>query len=57
MIIEEAIKWCEEKRYDRLVLHASESGKKVYTKFGFKPTREMRLRLPRAMKIKRKRKV
>ena len=55
MIVEEAIKWCNKNEYDRLVLHASDTGQKVYAKFGFKPTREMRLRLSRSRKIKRKR--
>jgi GNAT superfamily N-acetyltransferase len=54
LIVEKAIEWCERKKFDRLVLHASDTGRKVYTKFGFEPTAEMRLRLPRNNKMMKK---
>jgi GNAT superfamily N-acetyltransferase len=45
MVVKEAIEWCRKNKYERLMLHASEMGRKVYSKLGFKRTREMRLDL------------
>ena len=45
MVVKQAIKWCRKNRYERLMLHASEMGRKVYSKLGFKRTWEMRLDL------------
>jgi len=45
MVVKEAIKWCRKKKYERLMLHASEMGRRVYSKLGFKRTWEMRLDL------------
>lgn len=45
MIVTEAIDWCRRNRYERLMLHASEMGRKVYSNLGFKRTWEMRLDL------------
>lgn len=46
MVVKEAIDWCRSNKYERLMLHASEMGRKVYSKLGFKRTWEMRLDLP-----------
>lgn len=46
LVVREAINWCKKNGYQRLGLHASETGRKVYQNFGFKRTREMRLDLP-----------
>lgn len=54
LIVEEAIDWSRKNGYQRLLLHASETGKKVYRKYGFKRTWEMRLRLPAATHTHRK---
>ena len=45
MVVKEATKWCRKKGYERLMLHASEMGRRVYSKLGFKRTWEMRLDL------------
>ena len=45
MIIQYAVDWCKQHGYNRISLHASESGMAVYERFGFKPTTEMRLTL------------
>jgi GNAT superfamily N-acetyltransferase len=47
MVVKEAIEWCRKNKYERLMLHASEMGRKVYSKLGFKRTWEMRIDLPR----------
>ncbi len=47
MVVKEAIEWCRKNKYERLMLHASEMGRKVYSKLGFKRTWEMRLDLAR----------
>ena len=44
-VVKEAIEWCRRNKYERLMLHASETGRKVYGKLGFKRTSEMRLDL------------
>ncbi len=45
MVVNAAIEWCKRKRYERLMLHASEMGRGVYRRLGFKRTWEMRLDL------------
>jgi len=45
MVVNEAIGWCRRNKYERLMLHASEMGRKVYSELGFKRTWEMRLDL------------
>ena len=45
MVVQEAIGWCKKNGYPRLMLHASEMGRKVYRNFGFRRTWEMRLDL------------
>ena len=45
MVVKAAIDWCRRNKYERLMLHASEMGRKVYSKLGFKRTWEMRLDL------------
>jgi GNAT superfamily N-acetyltransferase len=45
MVVKEAIELCRKNKYERLMLHASEMGRKVYSKLGFKRTWEMRLDL------------
>lgn len=45
MVVKEAIKWSRRNKYERLMLHASEMGRKVYSQLGFKRTWEMRLDL------------
>jgi GNAT superfamily N-acetyltransferase len=45
MVVREAIGWCRARGYGRLRLHASEMGRTVYRKFGFKRSWEMRLDL------------
>jgi GNAT superfamily N-acetyltransferase len=43
MIVGEAIAWCRMRGYTRMRLHASEMGRPVYRKFGFRRGWEMRL--------------
>lgn len=45
MVVKEAIAWCRKNKYERLMLHASVMGRKVYSKLGFKRTWEMKLDL------------
>ena len=45
LVVQAAIDWCKKNRYERLMLHASEVGRKVYINFGFKRTSEMQLDL------------
>ena len=44
LIVKGALKWCREKNYDRIVLHASEEGRSVYEGLGFERSNEMRFR-------------
>ena len=46
MVVQEAIDWCRKNGYHRLMLHASDMGRKVYRNFGFHRTWEMRLDVP-----------
>jgi GNAT superfamily N-acetyltransferase len=43
LLMKEIIQWSKEEKLDRLVLHASEHGKKLYQRLGFVLTNEMRL--------------
>jgi GNAT superfamily N-acetyltransferase len=45
LIVKTAITWSREQGYDRINLHATESGKPLYEEFGFKQTNEMKLKL------------
>jgi GNAT superfamily N-acetyltransferase len=45
MVVNAAIEWCKKNHYERLMLHASEMGRGVYRRLGFKRTWEMRLDL------------
>lgn len=45
MITMAAVDWCRKQGYDRVVLHASREGRRVYEKLGFESSNEMRLRL------------
>ena len=45
LIVQGALKWCKERGYERVNLHASETGKPLYASLGFSPTTEMRARL------------
>ena len=38
------LRWAEEERLDRLVLHASDQGRALYERLGFVATNEMRYR-------------
>ena len=49
-IVQEALKWCREMRYDRVVLHASRQGMPLYESIGFEPTTEMVYRFKPAPK-------
>jgi len=44
-ILKAAIKWSRNRGYGRILLHASEKGRGLYRKHGFKRTWEMRLEL------------
>jgi GNAT superfamily N-acetyltransferase len=41
-LMREIIVWAEAERLDRLILHASEEGRKLYERLGFVMTNEMR---------------
>ena len=42
-LLTEIINWSKEQKLDRLVLHASEEGRRLYEQLGFVSTNEMRL--------------
>ncbi len=44
-IIEAMVEWCREQGFGWVTLHASDAGRHLYEKVGFKPTNEMRLEL------------
>ena len=46
-IVREAVRWCREHGYTRLVLHASRQGRGLYRRLGFERTWEMRIKLSR----------
>ncbi len=45
LIVRNAIAWSKKHGYDRINLHATETGKLIYEELGFKPTSEMQLKL------------
>lgn len=45
LIAGKAIAWSKRHGYDRINLHATETGKLLYEELGFKPTNEMQLKL------------
>ena len=45
LIVQSALKWCKERGYERVSLHASKAGKPLYASLGFSPTTEMRAKL------------
>ncbi len=45
LVVKSAVKWCTDRKYDRIILHASAEGRPLYLGLGFEPTNEMRLRL------------
>jgi GNAT superfamily N-acetyltransferase len=45
LIVETMIRWCREQGFAYVSLHASDDGRHLYEKLGFKPTNEMRLAL------------
>ncbi|MCC6173786.1 MAG: GNAT family N-acetyltransferase [Chloroflexi bacterium] len=42
-LLDTMIDWCRERGVRRLALHASEQGRHVYERYGFRPTNEMRV--------------
>lgn len=44
-VLEALIGWCKENGFQSVALHASEYGRSLYEKLGFRPTNEMRLKL------------
>ena len=44
LIVKGALKWCREKNYDWVILHASKEGRSVYEGLGFEPSNEMRFK-------------
>lgn len=46
LLLTHANRWAKRNGYDRIVLHASEMGRPVYERFGYKGTNEMEYRLP-----------
>jgi GNAT superfamily N-acetyltransferase len=46
-LMNEMIRWCRQNDFAHVGLHASEAGRPLYEKLGFKPTNEMRLELGR----------
>ena len=45
LIVKECMKWSRDKEYPWMSLHASEAGRELYEKLGWKPTTEMRYRI------------
>jgi GNAT superfamily N-acetyltransferase len=45
IIVKESIRWAKAKGFTRMTLHASDMGKNIYEKLGFKQTWEMKLDL------------
>jgi GNAT superfamily N-acetyltransferase len=45
LIMEAMFSWCREQGFEWVSLHASDAGRHLYEKLGFKPTNEMRLAL------------
>jgi GNAT superfamily N-acetyltransferase len=44
LLMRHILEWARAERLDRLVLHASDEGRKLYLRLGFVPTNEMRFR-------------
>ncbi len=44
-IVKEAVRWAKAKHFPRMTLHASDMGRSIYEKLGFKQTWEMKLEL------------
>jgi GNAT superfamily N-acetyltransferase len=44
-LMEAIIAWCREQQFSRVGLHASDEGRPLYERLGFKPTNEMSLDL------------
>lgn len=44
-LMEMMIEWCRQEGFRTILLHASDDGRPLYEKLGFKPTNEMRLKL------------
>jgi GNAT superfamily N-acetyltransferase len=45
MVIEDLLRWCRENGFRSVALHASENGRNLYEKLGFRSTNEMNLLL------------
>ena len=41
-VLRRALKWSKDHHHERMVLHSSEYGRRLYVEFGFGPSREMR---------------
>ncbi len=54
LIVGKAIAWSRKQGYNRMVLHASDTGRKVYQQLGFKRTWEMRLDLETVHKLQKR---
>jgi GNAT superfamily N-acetyltransferase len=50
MIVKDAMAWAKRNGYGLMTLHASPAGRKVYSKLGWKRSREMQIRLDRPPK-------
>jgi GNAT superfamily N-acetyltransferase len=46
LVLEAILAWCRPRGIRRLTLHASDEGRPLYERCGFRPTSEMRLELP-----------
>ena len=53
MIVEEAMGWAKRHGYYKIVLHASKTGRKVYSQLGWKRTWEMEFRYDSPAKSRR----
>ncbi len=47
MVVDAAIRWAKARRHKVVILHASDEGKGIYERAGFRHTSEMRLRFDR----------
>ena len=45
-VVEAMLAWCREHGIRRVTLHASDEGRRIYERLGFRATNEMRLELP-----------
>jgi GNAT superfamily N-acetyltransferase len=46
LVMDAILTWCRVRGIRRLTLHASDEGRPLYERFGFRATNEMRLELP-----------